>query len=171
MLFIIIWLLLLTAGIVGLCIKEVRDRCVWPVAIIVMSSIMYIGMMPAYFSASRIDDGDYTVNIVQLKEGTSGSLNGGGSFLGWTVSGENKSQYVVMEKFDDGRMIRRFLDQDDTYIIESNGTPRIEYRAYIDTYPTWRCWPYKKVDFNGYYTTKAKIYVPEGTVIMKFESL
>ena len=114
----------------------------------------------------------YIVNIVQLKTSQSSDLHGGGSFLGWSINGENKQQYVIMEKSEDGRMIRRFLDQDCTYVIEENTTPRVEYRQEEWYWPKWYAWPWlwDNIEYRHYYDS-ATIYVPVGTVVVKFEEL
>ncbi len=116
-------------------------------------------------------DGTWNIEIVQLKERDESSLKGGGSFLGWSINGKNEPQYVIMENID-GRMIRRFLSQKTTYIVESDETPRVQYNHYKRTWPKWRTlpwlWDREKTHFRY---DEAVIVVPIGTVAVRFDGL
>ena len=116
-------------------------------------------------------DGTWNIEIVQLKERDESSLKGGGSFLGWSINGENEPQYVIMENID-GRMIRRFLSQKTTYIVESDETPRVEYNHYKKTWPEWRSFPWLWDNDETYFRyDEATIVVPIGTVAVRFDGL
>ena len=110
--------------------------------------------------------------IVQLKENSSDRLVGGGSFLGWTISGDSKMRYVVFEKRG-GCLLRTFHDQDSTYVVESGETPHVAYRSFSRSYPKlWNMpWFWNDGGENMYWTREATIFVPADTVQVKFEGL
>jgi len=69
-------------------------------------------------------------------------------------------------------MIRRFLSQKTTYIVESDETPRVQYNHYKRTWPKWRTlpwlWDREKTHFRY---DEATIVVPIGTVAVRFDGL
>ena len=119
----------------------------------------------------EIPDGTYNVNIAQLAHYDGGSISGGGFFLGWSVSGESKMQYVIMHKEDNG-MIRKFLDQSTTYVVETDDTPRVEYPKFRRKRVKYLAAPWLDRELNPIYKqANATIYVPRGTVIFKFDKI
>ncbi len=119
----------------------------------------------------RTENGVYPVEIVQLKTFNQSKVNGGGSFLGWSLSGETNPCYVVMQKQGE-KMIRVFLPQKDTYVVESDTYPRVEYRSYVKTYDKLWAFPTlwdEKEDCH--WTSGVTIYVPKGTVILNFDEI
>lgn len=140
---------------------------------------MLCGLIPAFMVISvvwflfslpcSLLDGVYSVDIIQLKTAT-GGISGGGSFLGWSVSGGER-QYIIMQDWD-GKMKREYLPQEHTYIIESDTNPRVEYKAYLDHCPKWRSMPFFWDCNKSWHCIKgATIYVPKGTVIAKFDEI
>jgi len=120
--------------------------------------------------ANHTRDGSVPIRIVQLKSQDHGGLSGGGSFLGWHVS-QGSPSYVVMEEVD-GRMIRRFLPQESTYVVETDGEPRVEYAAYKVSYCKLACAPWLINKTKSIVKrSEATIYVPKGTVVMKFKEI
>jgi hypothetical protein len=164
----------LLVAIVGTAIAD-TEKCDWErlgvflllaVPSIIISMVLWL---PASVDPKRELSTPVCVDIVQLKTAR-GGISGGGSFLGWSVSG-GTPYYVVMEK-ENGKMIRRFLKQDNTYIIETNEKPRVEYPSYIKSYSKWFAAPWlinKKEEV--FWRLNATVYVPKGTVALKFNEI
>jgi hypothetical protein len=129
--------------------------------------------MAGLFSlASDVEKADILCKeIVQMKELKAESTEIVNSFLCFYYKNENKMQYVVM-CVEDGKMKRVFLDQSTTYIVETDEKPRIEYNGIKRTWPAWRTLPcfWDKVE-EWYSDDGATIFVPHGTVAVKFDEI
>jgi len=138
-----------------------------------LCTIVSLMLMMLFSIPHQVSDGTLSVDIVQLKSDVQGEARGAGCFLGWSVSG-GKQQYVVMERKNE-IMRRVFLNQDSTYIVESDSSPRVEYQAYKDKlykFQTWFCFPTSEQESKQYYYTKeAIIYVPKGTVVQDYQQI
>jgi hypothetical protein len=132
--------------------------------------VFFCALMGVHVKEEQIEP--FEREIVSLRQGEKSTLHGSGNFLGWSINGENKPQYVIMEKFDDETMKRRFLDQSETYIAETDGQPRVSYRHFRKVHSKIRHCPtlWDKVNESIYFDG-ATIYVPKGTVIVNFDEL
>ena len=134
---------------------------------VLIFTVSLLGMNPPKKEPCELE----TVKIVQLRQGKESSMSGGGWFLGWTINSREEFQYVIMHN-ENGRMIRKFLNQKTTYIIETDESPRVEYRMEKYTWPKWRTWPtqWDRVE-KWYFTDGATIFVPRGTVAAQFDKI
>lgn len=111
------------------------------------------------------------IPIVALKEYDSSYISGGGSFIGFSVSGGSEMQYVIMEDTQNG-MLRSFLDQDETYIVETDDPPYVRYPQFEGYYSKWFTFWWKWDDVETYFLRRhATVYIPKGTVISKFDPI
>ena len=114
----------------------------------------------------------YVLNIVNMKQNIAQSMGGGGSFLCWSMNSEQELQYLIMVDVGDGRMKRVSLNQEEVYVVETDDHPRVEFPQEKWSYSKWVHFPSFWGDEDEYYDTKgATIFVPKGTVAIKFEEL
>ena len=147
---------------------EVYDFIGFSVIAIAVAS--FITAITSSIPSTR-DSGFTEIPIVALKEYDSSHISGGGSFIGFTVSGSSEMQYVIMENTQNG-MLRSFLDQDDTYIIETDDPPYVRYPQFENYYLKFFSFWWKWDDTKTYFLRRdATVYIPKGTVISKFDPI
>jgi hypothetical protein len=172
-----IWLLviIIPAIAIYLTYKNSPDRERTEITIIcfifsTLLTVFFCVAVSAYVGEEQIES--FEREIVSLRQGEKSALHGSGNFLGWSINGESEAQYVIMEKFDNGAMKRRFLDQAETYIVETDEQPKVSYRQFKKVYSKIRHFPTLWNKLNTYYYfDDATIYVPKGTVIVNFDEL
>lgn len=170
-----IYLLLIIAPFIAYILSKLnhlnKDESVTSITLSLVAVVLFLAIMSVIPPREEQLD-NYVIEIVQIKQSSTSDISGGGSFLGWSVSGGERAQYVIMEKFKDGKMKRRFLDQDCTYIVETDSQPRVEYYQTRNLYSKIRHFPtYWDKVVSQYYHRNAIIFVPTGTVAVAFDKL
>ena len=112
------------------------------------------------------------IELVQFKESESFDLQGQGSFLGASIKGKDVYQYIIIQKFPDGRMKKKFLNKETTYIIETDENPHVEYKTFKKSYPKWRSLPWLWDEEEIYFILDdAEIYIPKNSVIIDYNKI
>lgn len=134
--------------------------------------LMFCSMLTFTLPPTKTPIEPYVLEIVSMKQNRAQNINGGGCFLGWGVNSRQELQYLIMMRLEDGRMVRKSLDQTSTYIVECDGKPRVEFPQERHSYSKWIHFPtFWDCEEEYYYSEKATIYVPKGTVAVRFEEI
>lgn len=106
------------------------------------------------------------VEIKSLNLNKEMNVNGGGFFLGWSISTDNTIQYIFYINTDNGLILKK-SPADITYIIFTKDKPFISvtYHKLKLKYPNWSIFYNEDVKHNLKYT----IYVPKDTIKLKYD--
>jgi len=146
----------------------VKNKDGWVFLLMIPTTVMcalFLTVLPS----TKTPIENHPIEIVSVNQNRAQTMSGGGNFLGWSISSKQELQYVVMLKYEDGRMKKLCLNQEETYVVESDDAPRVEFPQERYTYSKWIHWPTLWEDSKDWYSYKnATIFVPKGTVAVKF---
>jgi hypothetical protein len=164
----LIIIIMIVVAVVVLVVRE-DEPCMLIYMLFATFPAIFWGPMEEY--KIETDTGYKDVPIVSLRGYDKSTISGGGMFLGWSVSGGSREQYVVMEKRD-GLMRRKYIDCAKAYVQESDDQPCVRYKTFDRTYSIWFHGPWRWGKVRSFIDTAPSIIViPTGSLIHNFEGV